>query len=176
MASITPTANVRFPPLADLSAHPAVTLWHALEAPPCYSPAFHFPTRKPTGAKLALTPFYVWGIRVRLQVGHLLDLGDSIVGKIMGEERKIHLTYPRSHSLEDVEWLYERFKSDLPDTFASWVHTEKNLSKMGDDPLLEVQKQGLDFLMKNTRWDNLTALSAAWSDLRRKVIAFSMAH
>jgi hypothetical protein len=94
----------------------------------------------------------------------------------MGEERKIHLTYPRSHSLEDVEWLYERFKSDLPDTFASWVHTENNLSKMGDDPLLEIQKQGLAFLMKNTRWDNLTALSAAWSDLRRKVIAFSMAH
>ena len=35
-----------------------------------YSPSFRFPARKPTGAKLALKPFHVWGIRVRLQVGH----------------------------------------------------------------------------------------------------------
>jgi integrase len=33
-----------------------------------YSPAFRFSARKPTGAKLALKPFHVWGIRVRLQV------------------------------------------------------------------------------------------------------------
>ena len=35
-----------------------------------YSPAFRFPSRKPTGAKLALKPFHVWDIRVRLQVSH----------------------------------------------------------------------------------------------------------
>src|SRR3954467_10084306 len=35
-----------------------------------YSPAIRFSARKPTGAKLALKPFHVWGIRVRLQVGH----------------------------------------------------------------------------------------------------------
>jgi len=35
-----------------------------------YTPAFRFPPRKPTGAKLALKPFHVWGIRVRLQVAH----------------------------------------------------------------------------------------------------------
>jgi len=35
-----------------------------------YSPAFRFPARKPTGAKLALKPFHVWGTRIRLQVGH----------------------------------------------------------------------------------------------------------
>ena len=35
-----------------------------------YSPAFRFPVRKPTGTKLALKPFHVWGIRVRLQVAH----------------------------------------------------------------------------------------------------------
>src|SRR6478609_4549724 len=41
-----------------------------------YSPAFRFPARKPTGAKLALKPFHVWGIRVRLQVaGRARDLG-----------------------------------------------------------------------------------------------------
>ena len=33
-----------------------------------YTPAFRFPVHKPTGAKLALKPFHVWGIRVRLQV------------------------------------------------------------------------------------------------------------
>ena len=33
-----------------------------------YTPAFHFTVHKPTGAKLALKPFHVWGIRVRLQV------------------------------------------------------------------------------------------------------------
>jgi hypothetical protein len=38
------------------------------------------PGRKPTGAKLALKPVHVWGIRIRLQVGRrardlaLLDL------------------------------------------------------------------------------------------------------
>jgi hypothetical protein len=35
-----------------------------------YTPVFRFPARKPTGAKLALKPFHVWGIRVRLQVAH----------------------------------------------------------------------------------------------------------
>lgn len=35
-----------------------------------YTPAFRFPARRPTGAKLALKPFHVWGIRVRLQVGY----------------------------------------------------------------------------------------------------------
>src|SRR4030095_2377029 len=34
------------------------------------TPAFRFPARKPTGAKLALKPFHVWGVRVRLQVAH----------------------------------------------------------------------------------------------------------
>lgn len=33
-----------------------------------YTPAPRYPARKPTGAKLALKPFHVWGIRVRLQV------------------------------------------------------------------------------------------------------------
>src|SRR5678816_1324896 len=41
-----------------------------LEALMLYSPAFRFPARKPRGAKLALKPFHVWGIRVRLQVAH----------------------------------------------------------------------------------------------------------
>src|SRR5215212_55794 len=40
-----------------------------------YTPSFHFAGRKPTGAKLALKPVHVWGIRVRLQVGcRLRDL------------------------------------------------------------------------------------------------------
>jgi integrase len=34
-----------------------------------YTLSLHYPDRKPTGAKLALKPFHVWGIRVRLQVG-----------------------------------------------------------------------------------------------------------
>jgi hypothetical protein len=34
-----------------------------------YTPALNSNGRKPTGAKLALKPFHVWGIRVRLQVG-----------------------------------------------------------------------------------------------------------
>ena len=33
-----------------------------------YTPSFHFAARKPTGAKLALKPVHVWGIRVRLQI------------------------------------------------------------------------------------------------------------
>ena len=35
-----------------------------------YTPAFNSTGRKPTGAKLALKPFHVWGIRVRLQVAN----------------------------------------------------------------------------------------------------------
>ena len=34
--------------------------------------ALCYPVRKPTGAKLALKPFHVWGIRVRLQVSQRL--------------------------------------------------------------------------------------------------------
>lgn len=35
-----------------------------------YVPTRQYPTRKPTGAKLALKPVHVWGIRVRLQVAN----------------------------------------------------------------------------------------------------------
>src|ERR671913_1958844 len=34
-----------------------------------YTPSTRYADRKPTGAKLALKPVHVWGIRVRLQVG-----------------------------------------------------------------------------------------------------------
>ncbi len=33
-----------------------------------HNPPAHYAVRKPTGARLALKPFHVWGIRVRLQV------------------------------------------------------------------------------------------------------------
>lgn len=40
-----------------------------------YTPSARYVARKPTGAKLALKPFHVWGIRVRLQVaGRARDL------------------------------------------------------------------------------------------------------
>jgi integrase len=35
-----------------------------------YIPTCQYSARKPTGAKLALKPAHVWGIRVRLQVAH----------------------------------------------------------------------------------------------------------
>jgi hypothetical protein len=35
-----------------------------------YTPSIRYVIRKPTGAKLALKPVHVWGIRVRLQVGN----------------------------------------------------------------------------------------------------------
>src|SRR5215212_4737703 len=34
-----------------------------------YTPSSRYVAHKPTGAKLALKPVHVWGIRVRLQVG-----------------------------------------------------------------------------------------------------------
>jgi hypothetical protein len=46
-----------------------------------YTPSIRYVVRTPTGAKLALKPVHVWGIRVRLQVGNrardlaLFDLG-----------------------------------------------------------------------------------------------------
>ena len=40
-----------------------------------YTPSVRYAARKPTGAKLALKPVHVWGIRVRLQVaGRARDL------------------------------------------------------------------------------------------------------
>jgi integrase len=40
-----------------------------------YTPSTRYAARNPTGAKLALKPFHVWGIRVRLQVaGRVRDL------------------------------------------------------------------------------------------------------
>src|SRR5437764_857752 len=35
-----------------------------------YTRSLRYAARRPTGAKLALKPFHVWGIRVRLQVSH----------------------------------------------------------------------------------------------------------
>jgi integrase len=35
-----------------------------------YTPSIRYAARKPSGAKLALKPVHVWGIRVRLQVSH----------------------------------------------------------------------------------------------------------
>lgn len=53
-----------------------------------YTPSAHYTPRNPTGAKLALKPVHVWGIRVRLQVGcraHDLALFDlALDSKLRG--------------------------------------------------------------------------------------------
>lgn len=35
-----------------------------------YTPSIRPTARKPTGAKLALKPVHVWGVRIRLHVAH----------------------------------------------------------------------------------------------------------
>ena len=86
------------------------------------------------------------------------------------------MTYPTSHTDEDVEYLYDRYRTRFPEKFRDWVAIEKNYAEAGTDPLQELNRHGIEFLMENTDWDSSTALFLAWFDIRQKVIRFAMAN
>ena len=93
----------------------------------------------------------------------------------MSGRHEIHLTYPKTHSLDEIWQLLDKYRERHPDVFADWIEIERR-GEWSDDPLAEINRHGIHFLMEHTKWDGLMALSCAWSDWRRKVVALAVAH
>ena len=89
---------------------------------------------------------------------------------------KVRLTYPSTHSDEEIEYLYNKYREEFPDRFRQWVQIEKDYEGAGDDPLDELNRHGVQFLMENTDWESSTALFSAWFDIRQKVIRYATSH
>jgi len=92
------------------------------------------------------------------------------------QPRRVRLTYPSSHSDEDIEHLYNKYRTDFPERFRAWVAIERNFREAGDNPLEELNRHGIEFLMETTDWESSTALFSAWFDIRLKVIRFATAN
>ena len=88
----------------------------------------------------------------------------------------IHLTFPSTLRDDEIDLLYVRYSKQNPDELSRWLIIERNYEAEGDDPLAEIQKHVIEFLMGNTKWDNLAALSFAWLEIRKKVIASLSIH
>jgi hypothetical protein len=89
---------------------------------------------------------------------------------------KIRLTYPTTHTDQEIECLYNKYRTDFPDRFQEWVRIEKDFSSYGEDPLAELNRHGIEYLMENTEWETSMALFSAWHDIRKIVIRFATSH
>lgn len=87
--------------------------------------------------------------------------------------RKIHLTFPPSHTDEDIQYLYDEYRMKFPDRFQEWVEIEKTFTDPDQNPLREIQVEGLKFIQEVCEWDSTFAIGSAWFDLRLKVIDFA---
>jgi hypothetical protein len=83
---------------------------------------------------------------------------------------RTHLTYPSTHSGDEIKSLLQRFKATSPAEYDAWVEIERNPIEE-DDALAAIQRSVLTFLMAETDWDGNPALASAWVDMRRTVVA-----
>lgn len=89
---------------------------------------------------------------------------------------RIQLTYPSTHTDEEIQYLFDEYRKKFPDRFREWVEIEKTFTNSNDDPLREIHVEGLRFLQDFCEYDSTFALGSAWFDLRTKVVEFAKAH
>lgn len=88
---------------------------------------------------------------------------------------KLHLTFPPTHTAEDVDYLFNEYREQFPERFREWVEIEKDF-KEEDNPLRRISIEGLRFLREICDADSTFAVSRAWLDIRLKVIEFSQSN
>ena len=77
------------------------------------------------------------------------------------------LTYPRSHSRDEMRPLFEEFRAKNPDVFAKWKALEANWKDGNELKIKSVHLAIHEFLMPRTQWDSVDGLGEGYSDFRR---------
>jgi hypothetical protein len=103
-----------------------------------------------------------------------VSLSSSVRSISVSIRQKVHLTDPKTHSSEEILRLLDEYRQAYPDIIADWIRIERSDNWSGD-PLADINRHGIQFLMDHTRWDSLTALSKAWFDWRGKVRTWALA-
>jgi hypothetical protein len=91
---------------------------------------------------------------------------------------RIRLTFPATHSQDDIQQLLDEYRARFPERFREWVEIERTFTKSDDDPLREIQLEGVQFLREVCDYDRdhpTLSVSSAWFDLRLKVIELAKA-
>jgi hypothetical protein len=96
---------------------------------------------------------------------------------------KIHLTFPRTHSDKDIEFLFQEYGKRFPEKLADWIDVEKRLSEQiraGEDvedspqnPLRQITREFFEFMKEYCTWESTFASTTAASHIRSKVISLS---
>jgi len=89
---------------------------------------------------------------------------------------RIRLTHPPTHTNDEIDLLFRLYELEHPDTFASWIDIERDYRDSRENPLTDIQRHGIQFLMRNTDWESLRSLTDAWYEIRKKVIARAMSN
>lgn len=76
------------------------------------------------------------------------------------------LTYPKTHSPEDLRDLLEEFKSKNPSVYSEWVDIERSPDRIAKDELHAPQIALYEFLRSRVDHDGSLALMDAWMDMR----------
>ena len=90
---------------------------------------------------------------------------------------RIRLTFPPTHSPNDIQHLLDEYRARFPERLQEWVEIERAFTNSDDDPLREIQLEGVRFLREVCDYDHDSTLpvSSAWFDLRLKVIELAKA-
>lgn len=88
----------------------------------------------------------------------------------------IKLTFPRTHSIDDLRPLFEQFREahpgDFEDWYASWhytlTHQRPKIDPTEEDPKMHrVMNQVDTFLKANTKWDSRDAVITGGGDFQK---------
>ena len=93
----------------------------------------------------------------------------------MSSRDSIRLRYPKSHSREQILQLLEEYRREHPEIITAWIQIER-ADDWSDDPLVEIHRHGIHYLVKHTQCNDYTALSNAWFDWRGKVRTWTFAN
>lgn len=80
---------------------------------------------------------------------------------------RIRLTYPKSHSVDDLRQLYKDFQIERPEVFKKWKLLEENWRDGNESDLPPISNEIHNFLKLHTDWDSLDAIISATLDFRR---------
>lgn len=90
----------------------------------------------------------------------------------------LKLTYPSSHSLEEIALLFQKFKENCPEIYNDWFAGEVEIARRDEgltksdeiDPLRTwAFKEITRFLKSETDWEGSAALAMGFSDFRQLI-------
>ena len=91
---------------------------------------------------------------------------------------RIRLTFPGTHTPDDIQYLLDEYRARFPERFREWVEIERIYTNSDDDLLREIEPEGVRFLREVCDYDHDNpsfSVSSAWFDLRLKVIQLAKA-